>query len=116
MTDSEPADLLDDDYAQAELTEPVSITISADTEREIELPRGFVELLREEDQNTADVVGDLLLLSSTQRVYETVTYSENDPGAAFEIINEQLQERFEAEFGVSFQQVAGIAGPGDDSH
>lgn len=109
MVDSEPKELLDqNDWSPEALTAPAHITISADdSERTVELPQGFVELLREQDECTADVIGDLLLLSSTQRIYETVTYSENDPGPEFDHINDRLQELFEAEFGAPFERVVG---------
>lgn len=116
MVDSTPEELLETDgLSSEELTEPVFITLTAgEIERKVELPRGFVELLREGDECTADVVGDLLLLTSTQRIYETVTYSENDPGPEFERINDRLQELFEAEFDVSFHRVIGADDPPHD--
>ena len=108
-----------DEMSLEGLTECVCVSVRAEGEgRRLELPRGFIELLRAEEEtaSTADVVGDLLLLSAAQRTYESVHYSEAGAGEPMEAINDRMQELFEAEFGTTLKDVAGYPDPSEDAH
>ena len=95
--------------------EDVTVTVDAAGDRRtLELPAGFVDLIREPGESAADVVADLVLLSAAQRTYEAVHFSEGGVPEEIEAVNERVQERFEAEFGTTIQDVAGYPEPPDD--
>ena len=99
------------------MTDPDDVTVTIDAEgdrRTIELPAGFVDIVREPDESAADVVADLVLLSAAQRTYEAVHYSEGGVPEEVEAVNDRVQARFEAEFGTTVRDVAGYPDPPED--
>lgn len=99
--------------SDAEGTIPISIA-AGDDERTIELPAGFVELIREPDESAADVVADIVLLSAAQRTYEATHFSEGGAPDEVVAVNDRMQEVFEAEFGTTIRDVAGYPEPTDE--
>ena len=96
-------------------SDDVTVTIDAEGDRRtLEIPAGFVDLLREPGESAADVVADLVLLSAAQRTYEAVHFSEGGVPEDIEAVNERVQEVFEAEFGTTVQDVAGYPDPSED--
>lgn len=93
----------------------IAVTIDAEgDQRTLDLPAGFVDSIREPEESAADVVADLVLLSAAQRTYEAVHYSEGGVPSEVEAVNDQIQALFEAEFGVTLQEVVGFPDPPDD--
>ena len=99
------------------MVDPDDVTVTIDAEgdrRTLEIPVGFVDLLREPGESAADVVADVVLLSAAQRTYEAVHFSEGGVPEDIETVNERVQEVFEAEFGTTVQDVAGYPDPSED--
>ena len=93
----------------------VTVTIDAGgDQRTLELPAGFVDLVREPDESAADVVADLVLLSGAQRTYEAVHFSEGGVPDEIEAVNDRMQERFESEFGTTLRDVVGYPDPSEE--
>lgn len=99
------------------MTDPDDVTVTVDAEgdrRTLELPAGFLDLIREPGESAADVVADLVLLSAAQRTYEAVHYSEGGVPEGVEAANDRVQAVFEDEFGTTIQDVAGYPDPPEE--
>ncbi|WP_129116930.1 DUF7545 family protein [Halegenticoccus tardaugens] len=72
-----------------------------------DLPAGLVDVLSEQGENPAAVVGDVALLSFVQRAHTVVHHAEGDVPADLAEINDVAEELFEERFGVSFGEATG---------
>lgn len=96
---------------------PDTVTVTVDAEgdqRTLDLPEGFVDLVREPGESAADVVADLVLLSGAQRTYEAVHFSEGGVPDEVEAVDDRMQELFESEFGTTLRDVVGYPEPSED--
>lgn len=88
--------------------ETAHITIEGpDGDDELELPAQLLELLAEGDESSAEVVGDLTLLSCAQRIHATVHHAEGEVSDELEALEARTLELFEERFGVSFAEATG---------
>ncbi|WP_306052547.1 DUF7545 family protein [Natronococcus wangiae] len=88
--------------------ETISISISADdgSTDDVTLPAGLVDLVAEGDQDAAETVGDITLLSFASRAHHIVHHGEgSDP--ELEAQEERVMELFEERFGVTFGEATG---------
>lgn len=85
----------------------LTLTISTeDASDEVELPTGLVDLLAEGDQNAAETVGDITLLSFASRAHHFVHHAE-ETDEALEAQEERIMELFEERFGQTYGEMTG---------
>jgi hypothetical protein len=78
-----------------------------DAEDEVVLPTEMLDLLREEDESDAEIVGDLALFSCAQRIHATVHHAEGGDTEQFRAIEERTMDLFEDRFGASYAELTG---------
>jgi len=93
--------MVDDDVE----TTTVSIDTGDDSDA-VELPSGLVDVLAEQGQSPAEVVGDITLLSFAQRAHHIAHHGEGDD-PELDAIEEKAMELFEERFGVTFGEATG---------
>lgn len=76
-----------------------------DGENDLTLPVELVDMLREEDEPAATVVGDLAMFGCAQRVHAAVHHSEG--GGDLEDVEARIMELFEERFGATYGEVTG---------
>jgi hypothetical protein len=85
----------------------ITITISADeASDEVELPARLVDLLAEGDQDAAETVGDITLLSFASRAHHIVHHGQNSD-EELEAQEARIMDLFEERFGVTFGEATG---------
>ncbi|ARS88655.1 DUF7545 family protein [Natrarchaeobaculum aegyptiacum] len=88
----------------------VTLTIDADddTTDEVEVPAGLLELVAEGDQETAEIVGDVVALSFASRAHHVVHHGHGhgDDGD-LEAQEQTMMDLFEERFGVTFGEATG---------
>ncbi len=88
--------------------ETVTLRIEGpDDEDEVTLPKEMLELMREEDESDAEIVGDLALFSCAQRIHATVHHAEGGDTEQYRAIEERTMELFEERFGASYAELTG---------
>lgn len=89
-------------------TDAVLIEIEGpDGDSEVTLPSALLEMLAEDDQSAADVVGDLALFGCAQRIHATVHHGEGEVDEELAAIEETTLDLFENRFGVSYGEATG---------
>jgi hypothetical protein len=89
-------------------SETMLVTIETpDGEDEVELPTGLLDMLAEEGESAADVVGDLALMSCAQRVHAAVHHGHGETDPELEAVESTTLELFEERFGMSFGEATG---------
>ena len=87
-------------------TVTLSISADDDTTDEVEVPAGLVDIVAEGDQETAETVADVVLLSFASRAHHVVHHGQGaDP--ELEAQEERIMELFEERFGVTFGEATG---------
>jgi hypothetical protein len=90
--------------------ETVTYTIESpggDSE-ELTLPKGVVDLLREEESETdTSVLGDLTMLSFAQQAHALVHHAPEEPDQHVQNLEERTMELFEERFGQTFGEMTG---------
>jgi hypothetical protein len=85
----------------------LTLTISTeDASDEVELPAGLVDLLAEGDQNAAETVGDITLLSFASRAHHFVHHAEGT-NEDLEAQEERIMDLFEERFGQTYGEMTG---------
>ena len=88
--------------------ETVTLHIDGDDgDDEVTLPTEMLDLMRENDESNAEIVGDLALFSCAQRIHATVHHAEGGDTEEYEAIEEQTMELFEDRFGASYAELTG---------
>ena len=87
-------------------TVTLSITADDDTEDEVTIPAGLVDLVAEGDQTTAETVGDITLLSFASRAHHIVHHGD-EADEELEAQEERIMDLFEERFGVTFGEATG---------
>lgn len=90
--------------------ETVTYTIeSPEGESEdLTLPKGVVDLLREDESETdTSVLGDLAMLSFAQQAHALVHHAPEDPDEHVQDLEERTLELFEERFGQTFGEMTG---------
>ncbi len=88
--------------------ETVTVTLQAgDSEDELTVPAGILDLLSEEDEDPLEVVGDLAMLGLAQQAHGIVHHSHGDVSEDIEKAEALTMELFEERFGQSFGEMTG---------
>ncbi|MFC7154696.1 hypothetical protein ACFQPA_04400 [Halomarina halobia] len=86
----------------------VLVTIeSPDGEDDVTLPSHLLDLLAEDGQSAAEVVGDLALMSCAQRIHATVAHGQGETDERLQAIEGTTMDLFEERFGMSFGEATG---------
>ena len=86
----------------------VTLTIDGpDGDDEVTLPTEMLELMREEGESDAEIVGDLALFSCAQRIHATVHHAEGGDTDEYREIEDLTMELFEERFGASYAELTG---------
>ena len=86
----------------------VTLTIEGpDEDDEVTLPREMLDLMRENDESDAEIVGDLALFSCAQRIHATVHHAEGGDTEEYREIEDRTMELFEDRFGASYGELTG---------
>jgi len=87
-------------------SETVTVTIEGpDGDDEVDLPARLIEMLAEEDESVAQVVGDLAVMSCAQRIHATVAHGQG--GEGLEDVEAHAMDLFEQRFGMTFEEATG---------
>ena len=88
--------------------ETISISISTDdgSTDDVTLPAELVDLLAEGDQDAAETIGDITLLSFASRAHHLVHHG-GETDEQIEAQEERVMELFEERFGVTFGEATG---------
>ncbi|MFC4550956.1 MULTISPECIES: DUF7545 family protein [Halorussus] len=76
-------------------------------EDDITVPAGLLDMLREEDETRADVLGDMAMLSLAQQAHAVVHHGHGDTDPEVEAYEETAMDLFEERFGVTFGEMTG---------
>lgn len=76
-------------------------------EDDVTLPTKMLDLMREEGESDAEIVGDLALFSCAQRIHATVHHAEGGDTEEFKQIEEETMDLFEERFGASYAELTG---------
>ena len=74
---------------------------------EVTLPVEMLDLMRENEESDAEIVGDLALFSCAQRIHATVHHAEGGDTERYEEIEARTMELFEDRFGASYAELTG---------
>jgi hypothetical protein len=86
----------------------VTVTIETDEAKdELTVPTELVEVLGEEGDGAANVVGDLALLGLAQQSHGIVHHSPDDVSDDLEDAEELTMELFEERFGQTYAEMTG---------
>lgn len=88
--------------------ETISISISTDdgSTDDVTLPAELVDLLAEGNQDAAETIGDITLLSFASRAHHLVHHGD-ETDEDLEAQEERVMELFEERFGVTFGEATG---------
>ena len=86
----------------------VTFRIEGETaDDEVTLPVEMLEMLREDDEPDAEIVGDLALFSCAQRIHATVHHAEGGDTERYQDVEAATMELFEERFGASYAELTG---------
>jgi len=86
----------------------VTVTLQADGESdELTVPTALVDMLRESDESTPQLVGDIAMFGMAQRIHGAVHHAQGDPTAEIQDANETTMELFEDRFDATFAELTG---------
>ena len=74
---------------------------------DLTVPTGLVDMLREEDEDGTEVLGDLAMLSLAQQAHAVVHHSQGGADAEAEAYEQKAMELFEERFGTTFGEMTG---------
>ena len=90
------------------MVETVTVQVeTAEDSDELTVPVALVEMLREGDESTPEVVGDIAMLGFAQQIHGAVHHGHGDPSDELEAVEEATLARFEERFGQSFGEMTG---------
>jgi len=86
----------------------VTLSIESDDDvDEVTLPVEMLDLMREDEESDAEIVGDLALFSCAQRIHATVHHAEGGDSERYKGIEQQTMALFEDRFGASYAELTG---------
>lgn len=93
------------------MTEDITFEISGDdgSDDSVTIPRAMLELLTEDDEPPAQVVGDLALFGCAERIHAVVHHAEGEADPHLAEVEEATMELFEDRFGASYGELTGHA-------
>jgi len=91
------------------MTDTVTVTLesSDDGTDEITLPADLVDMLAEDGEDAATVVGDIALFGCAQRIHGAIHHGQGEPSEAVQAVEEDTMEIFEERFGATFGELTG---------
>lgn len=88
--------------------ETTTVTIDVDGQSdEFSVPLALTEALSEDDESSAEVVGNLALLGLAQQAHGIIHHGHGDVGEELEAAEEATLDEFEERFGQSFAEMTG---------
>lgn len=87
-----------------------TVTVTLETDEasdELTVPTALVDMLREGDESTPKVIGDIAMFGMAQRIHGAVHHSEGEPAEEIQSTNESTMELFEERFGATFSELTG---------
>jgi hypothetical protein len=87
-----------------------TVTVHLETEEasdELTVPRALLDLLREGDEETPEVVGDIAMLGMAQQAHGAVHHAQGGAGDELEAAEALAMDLFEERFGRSFAEMTG---------
>lgn len=89
-------------------TDTVTVTLSTDSgDDELEVPAALFDVLGEENDDPATVVGDIAMLGLAQQVHGIVHHGQAGGDAGLADAESVVMDRFEERFGQTFAEVTG---------
>ncbi|GAA0643744.1 DUF7545 family protein [Salarchaeum japonicum] len=87
----------------------VSFTIEGpDGSDDVELPAGLIDLLsEEEDESSAQVVGDIAVMAFTSRAHAIAHHSDGEPSDEIQSLESEMLDAFEDRFGMTYGEATG---------
>ncbi|PSP93093.1 hypothetical protein BRC91_10915 [Halobacteriales archaeon QS_4_62_28] len=86
----------------------VTVTLQADEESdELTVPTALVDMLRESDESTPQLVGDIAMFGMAQRIHGAVHHAQGEPTAEIQDANETTMDLFEDRFDATFAELTG---------
>jgi hypothetical protein len=91
------------------MTDTVTVTLesSDDGTDEITLPADLVDMLAEDGEDAATVVGDIALFGCAQRIHGAIHHAQGEPSEAVQAVEEDTMAVFEERFGATFEELTG---------
>ena len=89
-------------------TETLTVELSTDeASDEIAVPTALLDVLGEDGDNPAQVVGDIAMLGLAQQAHGIVHHGHGDVGEDLEAAESEIMDLFEARFGQTYAEVTG---------
>jgi len=86
----------------------VTVTLEAGEESdELTVPTALVDMLREGEESTPEVIGDIAMFGLAQRIHGAVHHSQGEPAEEISDANDVTMELFEERFGSTFAELTG---------
>lgn len=91
------------------MTETITFTIegSDGSSDDVVLPSGLLDLLADQEDSPAGVIGDLAMVSCAQRIHAAIHHGHDEPDAELQSIEDETMALFEERFGASFAELTG---------
>jgi len=87
-----------------------TVTVRLETDEasdELAVPVALVDLLREDDESTPEVVGDIAMLGLAQQAHGAVHHGHGETSDELEAAEELTMELFEGRFGRTYAEMTG---------
>ena len=78
-----------------------------DANDELTVPVALVDLLREGEETSPEVVGDIAMIGLAQQVHGAVHHAQDEPSEALTAAESETLELFEERFGRTFAEMTG---------
>jgi hypothetical protein len=90
------------------VTDIITLQIEGEeTQDELEVPATLVDMLEEDAEGAAAVVGDIALFGMAQRIHGAVHHAEGEVDSEVEAAEEATLDLFEERFGMTFGEATG---------
>ena len=91
------------------MTDTITFTIEGDDDStdDVAIPTALLDMLSEEGEESAAVIGDLALFSCAQRVHGAVHHGHGEPDEELQAVEAATMDLFEERFGASFSELTG---------
>lgn len=92
-------------------TDSDTVTLTLQTEDgesdELTVPTPLLGMLREDDENDAEIIGDIAMFGLAQRIHGAVHHSQGEPPEELQNAEELTLDLFEERFGATFGEMTG---------
>ena len=90
------------------MSEHVTVEIAVgDDDENIAIPTGVLEALTQDELTLPEIIGDLIIVSCTQRLHGMVAHGAAEPDEDLVELEAEMREVFEDRFGASFAELTG---------